>query len=195
MSELDIRQCAAPPIGCGRLLTSGNFATEVSKRCRECENKTTATEMRKAERKAEERKQMLKSFVASMVGREREDQIDVPHISELAAEMLKKFGGLSPFAQSWFSEIQAARAMKPGSKTVLDQYAAIGKLIKYSTENRHSAPDAYSMSDEEIAEELISTLANRLHELTPGERDAILVDINSRMTQREKIAQDALNDT
>ena len=94
-----------------------------------------------------------KSRVFSELARRlRGDKINVPHTAELAASMLATYGTLEEFCREWKSEIDAAPA---GSKTKLDQFYAIAKLIAESTRQRDSRPDLDGMSDEDLSNEFL----------------------------------------
>lgn len=99
----------------------------------------------------------IKNFIAKI----RENRIEAPHVTELCAEMIKRFGGLVEFTIQYHRQILAAEAAKPGSKNVLDAYKAVTNLIHLSTQNRRTAPDAAELTDEEIEAEILQ-LAPRL---------------------------------
>ncbi len=101
-------------------------------------------------KKAEE-KQTLRLLVTALRGK----SINAPHISELTEQAVVLFGGVEGLAIAWKQQIDEAIKVRPGSKTVLDAFYSIAKLIQLSTENRHTAPDLEGMSDEDIAAELL----------------------------------------
>tara|TARA_R110002051_G_scaffold25842_2_gene62752 strand:- start:564 stop:1130 length:567 start_codon:yes stop_codon:yes gene_type:complete len=95
------------------------------------------------------RRTAFKTLVAGIRG----NQINVPHTSEVAAEMIRLFGGLERFCAEWKTDLDLLRVEKPGSKSVLDTKAAILKLIVESTNQRDSAPDLAGLSDQELEKE------------------------------------------
>ena len=89
-----------------------------------------------------------------LVASVRGSKINAPHISELCEAIVEQFDGLHNFAKIWKQQIDIAIANSPGSKTVLDSFYGITKLIAVSTEHRGSAPDVADLTDEELAIEL-----------------------------------------
>lgn len=82
------------------------------------------------------------------------DSIDVPHTSELAAAMIKRFHGLDGFADAYFEVVSRIISEDPGSRLALKAMENMSKLIKESTIMRDTAPDVKSVSDEELEIEL-----------------------------------------
>lgn len=101
---------------------------------------------------SDRRKEDVRMASRQIVAEARRDKINVPHICELTAELLETFGSLREFCREWKSQIDEAGIANPGSRTVLDQYYAVAKLVKMSTENRASAPDLQDLTDEQIAD-------------------------------------------
>jgi hypothetical protein len=78
-----------------------------------------------------------------------------PHITEYLDELVKQMGGTPQVVARWLKQLSLAELdpKKMGSKTVMDQYQFIGKLILYSTEHRATAPDVTALSDMQLAAE------------------------------------------
>lgn len=127
--------------------------TSGMKKCREC--KREGDRNRNLETSKTARRTAFKALVAGIRG----NRINVPHTTELAAEMIRLFGGLESFCSEWKSDLDLLRMEKPGSKAVLDAKAAILKLIVDSTNQRESAPDLAGLSDEDLEKEFASMAA------------------------------------
>lgn len=125
----------------GEFPRRGNF--DELQTCTACTGKRNAKVARERIRKRAER---VKELVAAM----HAQHANAPHISELCDSMLAQFGGLEGFAASWKEQIDEAVDKNPGSKTVLDQYYAVAKLIGMSTAYRATAKDIAAMTDDEI---------------------------------------------
>jgi hypothetical protein len=103
----------------------------------------------KKNRKEEGIERAIGEFSASLRG----TKIDVPHISEVAAVVIKKLGGLEKFSDIWVENFNKVTTDSKGKKVALDAISAISKLIQISTEHRQTAPDLASMTDEELDRE------------------------------------------
>ena len=79
----------------------------VCKQCRREESRDKSLETSKVARRT-----AFKALVAGIRG----NRINVPHTSEVAAEMIKLFGGLERFCSEWKADLDALRMEKPGSK-------------------------------------------------------------------------------
>lgn len=101
------------------------------------------------------RTQALKNFVAVLAGK----SIKAPHDSELAAALIKEMGGLQSFVRRWKNLIDRMEmSIEVPTKTLMDQYREIAKLIHYSTLTRETAPDLASISDDDL-ETMLGALA------------------------------------
>ena len=120
------------------------------KPCLRAENREKSLETSRVARRT-----AFKSLVAGIRG----NKINVPHTSELAAEMIRLYGGLERFCSEWKTDLDALRSEKPGSKAVLDAKASILKLIVDSTNQRESAPDLAGLSDEDLEKEFAGLAA------------------------------------
>lgn len=124
---------------------SENFAEG---RCLDCRRKIRR--MLREDRIDEKTRRARDAAVRRAVGLIRGDKIDAPHVSELVEAMFQRFGGVEQFSVEWHIQIMKAAELKPGSKTVLDAYRDLAKLVVMSTEHRASAPDLDGMEDAEI---------------------------------------------
>lgn len=110
------------------------------------------------------RREQTEAALKRMVSSLRGNSIDVPHISELTSQMIKRFGGLEQMTVEWKHCIDAAIKANPGGKTVLDQFYALAKLTLMSTEHRQSAPDMANVSDADLDAEVRALV----EEICPG---------------------------
>ena len=121
--------------------------------CLRC-NKSRRQDIKTAE--AEKNKRTaFKTLVAGIRG----NRINVPHTSEVAAEMIRLYGGLGEFCSEWKADLDSLRLEKPGSKAVLDAKAAVLKLVVESTNQRDSAPDLAGLSDDDLEKEFAGLAA------------------------------------
>ena len=120
------------------------------KACQKAERRERSLETSQAARRT-----AFKALVAGIRG----NKINVPHTSELAAEMIRLYGGLEKFCVEWKTDLDALRAEKPGSKAVIDAKASILKLIVDSTNQRDTAPDLASISDVDLEKEFAGLAA------------------------------------
>lgn len=127
--------------------------TSGMKQCKECRRIKDREKSQETSKVA--RRTAFKTLVAGIRG----NRINVPHTTEVAAEMIRLFGGLERFCSEWKSDLDSLRMEKPGSKAVLDAKAAILKLIVDSTNQRESAPDLAGLSDEDLEKEFASMAA------------------------------------
>ena len=123
---------------------------KICKQCRREESRDKSLETSRVARRT-----AFKALVAGIRG----NRINVPHTSEVAAEMIKLFGGLERFCSEWKADLDSLRMEKPGSKAVLDAKAAILKLVVDSTNQRDSAPDLAGLSDEDLEKEFAGLAA------------------------------------
>lgn len=96
-----------------------------------------------------------RAMVMDVASRIRSNAMGAHHISELANEMVKRFGGLEQFTISWKRAIDAAAEKNPGGKIVLDSHYAIAKLIQMSTEANGGGKGPGDLSDDELERELV----------------------------------------
>ena len=122
-----------------------------------CDSCKQESKERQQKRKIREKaKRAFKQMIASS----RPKSIDSPHISEVCAEVIKELGGVDLFAKELAEDYRDARERNPGSATVMRFGETVLRLVRDSTTNRESAPDLASMSDEDIATELMVVMDN-----------------------------------
>ena len=106
-----------------------------------------------------------------LVTQQRGKKIDSPHISEMCAEMIRSLGGLPAFCQGLVEDYLDARERSPGSATLLRFGADVFRLVKESSAQRDTAPDAVNMTDDELAAEMLGLMeqaARRQHIAEPA---------------------------
>ena len=119
---------------------------------------------------AASRRNALRKYMDRLVAEVKEDKIEAPHITESVSSLMKRFdGGMEGWITQYYEDIQAMRAKSPGSPHLLRAHENISKLVKWSTENRDSAPDVHGMTDDQIKAELVSIV---MSELIKGGEDA-----------------------
>ena len=116
--------------------------------CKECRRKQ-ALSQRKAKRK-----ELSDNLQAILARAANSKTIDVAHISEVAAALTAKLGGVDATAEHWAANIQLANEIAPGKRDTIKNYEAWANLILKSTENRQTAPDVTGMTTEDIEREL-----------------------------------------
>ena len=99
-----------------------------------------------------------KKALRQIVGQQRKDKIDAPHISEMCAEMIRSMGGLKAFCHGLVEDYLDARERSPGSAVLLRFGADVFKLVKESSAQRDTAPDAVNMTDDELAAEMLNLM-------------------------------------
>jgi len=123
--------------------------------CKQCDKEVRKQYAVNAQKKRLDAR--LSEFVAEIRG----DKIDVPHICELASELVKKFNGVKGVAEQLYQRIMKAEQEKPGSKTSIDAMVSVVRLIEASTKLRPTAPDLSNMSDDDIRESLVRLVGTR----------------------------------
>lgn len=116
----------------------------------------------KVEKKQQARQAAKSEALAKLNKALNAKQINVPHISEVAAAVLNEVGGLKEFARLYVEDLKAARLKSPGSKTILDADHRLVTLLNLSTEHRSTAPDTDFLSDEDLDRELEKLIADQL---------------------------------
>ena len=174
MTFKDRRTCSE----CGTMKEEDGFPPR-GRQCIEClRDKTLSSKEKKAK---DSRRTAFKSLVAGIRG----NKIEVPHTSEVAAEMIRLYGGLANFCQEWKSDLDSLRVEKPGSKMLLDAKSAIVKLVIESTNQRDSAPDLAGMSDKDLETEF-SGLAAMLLSKNPDVMRELLEESGFRLIEEER---------
>lgn len=131
--------------------------------CDECRAKRKLS--RKSQKIKDRKSRRLEEFARQISRR----NLGLPRLGELAVGMIRQFGGIESFCAEWFRNIEAA---EPGSKTRLDQYKAVGTLVKHA--NEQLTPTALDdLDDDELQEELFDHLreVGKLLEIQPASDD------------------------
>lgn len=138
-----------PCAGCLRRLPRKEFMLVKGRptKCKECYKRESQDELQ------DQLMAVVKKSFFTDVRTLSKAKIDVPHISELTAEMMGVFGGMQSFVRFYYEQVMQAAQEKPGSKPVLDACKAITNLVESSTLHRKSAPDVIEMSDVELEAE------------------------------------------
>lgn len=114
-------------------------------------------EVRSALKNVDKRDQAIKLVVAELQG----TKINVPHISELAAEMIRQLGGLEQFCILWKHHIECIMVSDPSSNRLTTNLKAIAHMISESTKERLTAPDVNQLTEADMEAEL-SRLVGRV---------------------------------
>lgn len=137
--------------------------------CKECLNAKHRESTDLSRRRAVN--EVFGQFVTAVRG----TKIDVPHISELANEMVKKFRNVEGLATFWYDQLMLAAAdEKTSRKVVLDQCYAIAKLVAMSTQNRQTAPDLANMTDDDIDAVIVDAMFKIVPQ--PSQEELLLIE-------------------
>lgn len=90
--------------------------------------------------------------------------ISAPHISELSEAVNDRFGGVRKFAELFYKVTMSAIQENPGGIVACRMLQAYVQLVKSSTEHRKSAPDMAMVTEEELREQILSTVMNQCSE-------------------------------
>lgn len=147
--------------------TKEHFPADSKHHCRECHReKRRKNDASGREKKREAASVMADKAIKAITGGQLEA---APHITEYLDEMVRQVGGLKQLVSRHLHQVAEAEAARPGSQTVLKFYEHVGKLILYSTQHRSTAPDAHSLSDDELADELKENLVQLLMQKLGGD--------------------------
>ena len=113
--------------------------------CKDCRREQRRLETAQKNKKIED-KIVGKIFALSL-----KDKIDAPHISELAAVLTKELGGLQQACARLSKHIQDTAAKDPKAGARL--YFGWIQLVKWSSEQRATAPDLVDLSNEDLERE------------------------------------------
>lgn len=131
-----------------------------------------------------ERRKALRAYMDGVVSQVKQKKIDVPHISEAASQFLKKFhGGVEGWVEQYYEDMQLLRKNYPGSPHVMRVHEQIAKLVKWSTENRSTAPDVHGMSDDQIKAELVSIVMAELIKGGESAQSEFLANLDGAMKE------------
>jgi hypothetical protein len=130
-------------------------------------------------------------------------RLEAPHVSEIADEMLRRFGSVERFTLDWKRQLDRAAAdPKTNLKTVLDGYKSMFMIFAESTKYRSTAPDVSGLSDEEIANELrqaalaaVRENPDALVELADELGLALVRKDDPRIIQAEAVSTEPVNGT
>lgn len=126
--------------------------------CRPCDK------IRNNEKRSKLMKAACGELVKKLVTGRATPQIEVPHTSELAAELVKNLDGLSGLGKMATDAMKAAYAFDPTSKVSLEWMKLVSGLVVKSTDQRETAPDVPNMSEEELNNELTAMIGKLLNE-------------------------------
>ena len=106
-----------------------------------------------------------------MVSLTRQKKFVIPAMGELLGELFAHRGGVKKFAEQWSDQLNQAIENRPGSKMVLDQFAAIAKMLGVVGDQIQESVN--ELSDKELAEELLFYAQDAIGALArPGSYEA-----------------------
>jgi hypothetical protein len=126
--------------------------------CRVCDK------IRKNEKRGKQLKAACGELVKQLVTGKATPQIEVPHTSELAAEIVKGLGGLGGLSKMASDAMKAAYAYDPTSRASLEWAKLVFGIVVKSTDQRETAPDVPTMTEEELNTELSAMIGKLLNE-------------------------------
>lgn len=85
-----------------------------------------------------------KEMIAAAGGRQ-----PLEHIESFLAELMFDFGGMRVFVKEWSDQLRVACSKNPGSKTNLDQFRSIAKLVMDVNKLQHQE-NVLDLSDEQL---------------------------------------------
>ena len=143
------------PIESFRIATSVQTRNGVTKRyksrhriCKRCMDK------RRGKNKVKNNKAVNSKLQAMLAKAANSKTIDVAHISEVAAALTAKAGGVDRATSLWWAQIELAMELEPGKRDTIKNFEGWANLILKSTENRQTAPDVTGMTTDDIQREL-----------------------------------------
>jgi hypothetical protein len=120
---------------------------------------------------------------------------NAPHITQYIDALIGRMGGVQQVVDRYVLQLEKAEHKNPGSKTVLDVYAFLGKMILYSTEHRATAPDVQAMTDGELRAERqriqLEVLYQELLAAADPEQRATIEAVASKVKLAELPQEDA----
>lgn len=126
-------------------------------RCPECDRKACRRAILAEEEKLQAQAQRKADRDSEFF---RKLSIDVPHVSEMAESLVKRFGGLEAFVDFFHTQTLIAAMRNPGGANVLNACHKVMKVIEASTEHRETAPDMAGASDGDL-ERLMQEILKR----------------------------------
>lgn len=108
----------------------------------------------------QEKDARLKDGLNRLVGVARSKANPLPDMAEICSEMIRQFGGVAEFCLKWHAQISAA---KDGSKTKLDQFYTIFKMIKSTSEDQREEINWSTVTPEDLESALEDYVLKVLH--------------------------------
>jgi len=137
---------------CRKALKIEEFEAPTKETCKKCGMARKGEVYGDLKRRAS--KEIFKNIVEGMTTK----KLEVPHTSELAAEIIGKHGGLSNFSDFLYQQGMAAATERPGSRACLDYCKLIANLIVKSTDQNTPQMDPTSLTDEDIEKHIEASL-------------------------------------
>lgn len=75
---------------------------------------------------------------------------EAPQLSDVAIEIIKRFGGVEQFTLEWYNQVSTAMAEAPGKKHTLQAFKDIVAVIAEANRMEKESDEVSSMSDEEL---------------------------------------------
>jgi hypothetical protein len=147
LTEADMsRKCAK----CGKLKPTTAYQYPKAVNCKTCVRRRCLIGQR----------DRLRTSLANLaqhriVAAARGDRLDAPRISQVCAEMFSLLGGVDGFCKRWFTNLEILEKERPASKTLMDEYRALTKLLRESTASIDATGGGVaSLSDEDLDREI-----------------------------------------
>lgn len=105
-----------------------------------------------------------KKLVRQLVATSRNTATRCVHPAEISLELFEQMGGLEAFCKLWRDQFFEAMQNDPGSRTVLNQFNEMAKLAGIATGLQQHAPDVASMSEEQLAHEVVRLMGRASEE-------------------------------
>ena len=86
--------------------------------------------------------------------------IELPDAAALLRGVCEEYGGIEAMAKDWARQIQIGGENRPGSKTVLDSYRDLARLLIKASEQ--SAAEVDRMDEEELRSYLTDLVLSRI---------------------------------
>lgn len=163
MSQLPVRLCEV----CKQTKSLSEYRNIRDFVCFEC------IEKREEERRIEKDLEDAKLLMEKALKIKNAGSPDVmPSLSQLAAKIVSRFGGLDGFVDSWFDQFKTALESRPGAVSNLQHFNQIAKII--SEAQKHEREDELAnMTMEQIEQEqrrlMMMDLIQSLGEEAKGE--------------------------
>lgn len=163
MSQLPVRLCEV----CKQTKSLSEYRNIRDFVCFEC------IEKREEERRIEKDLEDAKLLMEKALKIKNAGSPDVmPSLSQLAAKIVSRFGGLDGFVDSWFDQFKTALEARPGAVSNLQHFNQIAKII--SEAQKHEREDELAnMTMEQIEQEqrrlMMMDLIQSLGEEAKGE--------------------------